>query len=176
MSYAGGICLQYKVYYLIHRSRMLLRTRNLAGSLRRGSWAVYIRYVRFAKLLLQNLQLILLLERLCEEAGMGKDLGILHQISHVLYGSVEEDVVLMAEAADVFIRSDTNTLPFHAVAVYNPAELVLTDLRELYIQHYPVEYSSFQPFLLLEWQARQGPSRSVKVLFLNNMRLFDFHL
>lgn len=37
------------------------------------------------------------------EAGMQKDLGMLHLDSHLLIGSVEEDLMLMAESLDFLL-------------------------------------------------------------------------
>lgn len=60
--------------------------------------------MRFAKLLLKNEQLFPLLERLIEEAVTGKDLGVSYLDSNVLYGSLEEEVMLIAEAVDFFYQ------------------------------------------------------------------------
>lgn len=60
--------------------------------------------MRFPKCLLKNEQVLPLLERWSEEAGTGKDLGMLQLDSYVLY-AVEEDVLLMVDVADFFIKS-----------------------------------------------------------------------
>lgn len=51
-----------------------------------------------------------LLQRLRKEAGTGKNLGISHFDNHLMYGSVEEDMMLMAEAAYCFIKNPMNNM------------------------------------------------------------------
>lgn len=53
---------------------------------------------------------------------------------------------------------------------------MLTDLRELYKKYSSVENASLQWSMAAKEQAKQGPSRSVKALFLNNIRLLDYDL
>lgn len=53
-----------------------------SGILLNQSSATCISYVRFAKLLLKNVQLLPLSERLSEEAGTLKDLKLFHLGSH----------------------------------------------------------------------------------------------
>lgn len=45
---------------------------------------------------------------LVEEAETEKDVGKFHLNSHVLYDSVDEDVMLMPEALDFFIKNSTD--------------------------------------------------------------------
>lgn len=108
------------------------------------SCATYIRYVRFAKFLLKNVQLLPLFEILSEEAGTGRELVISHLNSHFLYGCVEEDVMLMVEAADFFIKNPRKAFLFLAASFYKAAKLVLMYLREMYTLPCLVERACFK--------------------------------
>lgn len=54
---------------------------------------------------------------------MGKDLKIIHLESQALSSSVEEDMVQMVEAADLFIKIPLRSPPFHAASLYKAAKL-----------------------------------------------------
>lgn len=94
-----------------------------------------MRYVQFAKFLLKNWQVLPPLERLSKEEETRMDLVVSHSIIHVMYGSMEKDGMLMAEAANFFINNLMKCLRFHAASFLNAAKLVLKNLRELYTPH-----------------------------------------
>lgn len=75
------------------------------------SRATYNSYVQLPKLLMKNEQLIPRLEGLSEETGIGKKLGLSSLDIHAVYRSVDEDVMLMVEAADFFIKNLTKNSP-----------------------------------------------------------------
>lgn len=59
--------------------------------------------------------------------GAPKDFGEPHANSRVLYRSVEEDVMLMVEAADFFTKSSLKASSFHAAVFYKAVKLMLTE-------------------------------------------------
>lgn len=101
-----------------------------SGFLLTQSCATYTHYVRFAKFQLKNEQLFPLPESSRKEAGKGKNMD-----GHLLYTSVEEEMMVMGGAADFFIKNPTKASPFYAASFYKEAKLVLKDLRELYTPH-----------------------------------------
>lgn len=81
---------------------------------------------------MKNEQFLSLLERLNDKAVTGKDLEISHLYIHGLYGSVDEDGMLMFDAGDFFIKNPMETSSFYASSIYKASKLTLTDSRELY--------------------------------------------
>lgn len=81
------------------------------------------------KLLLKNEQLLPPLEWLREGAGAGKNFGILHLGSHILYGLLGQKMVLMVKVAEFFIKKFTNMLLFLAAKLCEAAKLTVKDLR-----------------------------------------------
>lgn len=67
-----------------------------------------------------------------EKIGTGRDLRISQLDSHVLYGSVNEDVMLLVETADFIFHNFTVTSLSHASSLYEAVKFVLKNLRELY--------------------------------------------
>lgn len=92
----------------------------------------------------------------------------------MLYGYVKEDVMPMVEVEVFTIKDTTKTLPFYTLSFYKAAKLVMKDMKELYRRHLYVEHASFQSFVVVKFQAAQGPSMSVMALILDNMHLFDY--
>lgn len=106
---------------------------------------------------------------------MGIDLRILHLDSHALYGSVEEDMMLMAEAADFFIKNPMRTSPFHAGSFFKAAKVVSADRPERALHMTFVSRAFHLPvFHAVKLQATQSRSKSVKALFLNTMPLLNY--
>lgn len=72
------------------------------------------------------------------------------------HGSLDENMMLMVDAADLFIKNPSRTSPFYAAPFLKAAKLVLTNLKELFTGHSLVDHSSSQLLMALKWQARQG--------------------
>lgn len=121
--------------------------------------------MRCANLLLKSELLLPVLERVSEETGTGKDLVILSLDSHVLYGCMEEDVMLMVEAADFNINNPTKISLVHFASRLKSAELMPTELRALSRRHDSVEPTSFHLSMAMRFQWTQVLSRNVKPLF-----------
>lgn len=116
--------------------------------------------------------LLLLSERLSEEMATGEDLRLLHIHGHVLFGSVEEDIILMVEVLKVFIENPTKTSSFPCVSFYRVRKLVLIKPTELYTRNSSVENNYFQWSMAVKLETTQDLSSSVKALSLINMHLF----
>lgn len=158
-NYAGALSLQYKVCHVDAPIKDIIDTTMSPGFLPTPSCATYIRYVRFTKFLLKKKYLLPLLRGLCEEPVPGKDFEILHFDRHVLYGSVEEDLMLLVEAADFFITNPVKVSPFQAAPFYKAAKLFLTNLIEIPDAH---QYSMTSSSLFwLQSYRRCGVHRGV---------------
>lgn len=82
---------------------------------------------------LKNEQLPTPLERLIEEMGTGNGLRTSHLDSHMVYGPVrKEDMMLMMEAKELFNQNPMETYPFLTASFHKDLKLVMTDQRELY--------------------------------------------
>lgn len=126
------------------------------------------------KILLKNEKWLSTLNRISREEGTRKNLRISHMDRHVCYGSVEEDVILTAEAAYIFIMILKNTSLFHSASFYKAANLVIKDLRELYRRHISVDHACFKWFMAARLQATQDLSSSVKGTVSEQHVLFDY--
>lgn len=80
----------------------------------------------------------------------------------------------MVEAAYFIFKIPRNTSPLYAASFYKAVKLMLIDLRELYRRHSSVDHAYLQSFRAVKLQVTKGLSRSVYVLFLNNLRKFKF--
>lgn len=90
------------------------------------------------------------------------------------HGTLDEEVMLMPGSGDVFIKNSMNISLLQASLFYRAAANHMpTDLKEFYTQHLSVKHSNFQSFMTVKLQVMLGPSRSVKFLYLNNMRLVE---
>lgn len=69
------------------------------------------------------------------------NLGIFHLDSYVLYGSVDDDIVLIAEAVECFIKNHMKTFQSQAASFFRTWRLLLTDLGELFTRYMSVEQS-----------------------------------
>lgn len=102
-----------------------------------------------------------------------KDLVILHMDSHVVFGSVEEDVLLIVKDVDSLVNNSKTTSPFYASSSYKAVKSSLTDLRELCSRHSSLKQACFQSCTAVKLQATQGPLKSVKAQPLDTMRIFE---
>lgn len=85
-------------------------------------------------------------------------------------------MMLMDEAMDFFIKIPTKTSSFGDESFHKVENHLMTLQTEFYARSSPVNKAYFQFFMAVKLQVTRGPYRSVKVLFLNNMRLLDYEL
>lgn len=116
---------------------------------------------------------ISLIEMLIVANGSRKQLGILHVDCHVMYGCDNADVVLPMEAADFYEMNITKTTRFHASSSYGTAMLDVSELWKTHRLYAAEEHPSVSYFMDEVVPAAQGPSRSLKLPFLNDMRLLE---
>lgn len=98
------------------------------------------------------------------KAGTEKNVGLLHLDIHVLYGSVEEDVMLVDRDTDVIIDIFTKTSLFPSASIFEATKIVLTDLRDFYELDLLIEHNSYQLCMTVKLQAMQG-QRGLKRLW-----------
>lgn len=121
--------MQCKVSFKQARIKDIVKDTMFSEFLPMQRRATYIRNFRVPKSLFMNDRLFPLLEKLGNQEETRKNLRIFHLDCHVLDGSIDEDMMLMAEAVGFLIKNSKKTSPYHAPSFYNTVKLVLTDLK-----------------------------------------------
>lgn len=121
------ISLQCRVYFVDSTIKDIIVKLMFSEFLLMWNRETHPCYVLFAKFLLNNEQSLPLLLKLSEEAGMQKHLGVSHLKRHVLYGSMDKDVMLMDESAHFTIKNRPTTPQRYVISFEKEAKPMLKD-------------------------------------------------
>lgn len=106
---------EHIVYYSLSSEYMPIRMRT-----------TYKRYIKLDRIRINDSSLLFLLETLSTKGGTGKNFGLSHIDCSVLYSSEPDEVELMVDAADCFIKNPTKSTTFHNPSFYSFAKSTLT--------------------------------------------------
>lgn len=115
-----------------------------------------------------------LLQTLEEDGSTCRSLHIYPTDSAVLYVTEPQIMLTLGDAAHFYVANSAKSLPFHTTSFYSTACAALLQLFDFYEKHVSTEYLSFATFTTVKFQGLPGALRTVKQLFLNNMRLFEY--
>lgn len=77
----------------------------------------YVRYIRVAKLVIDDSSLLLQLEKLSREGRTGESLGMSHIDCSIMYSSKPIGVELMVGLASYFIKNPSQSILFHSSSI-----------------------------------------------------------
>lgn len=164
LSYSRAFEEDYGVHLVNMRIVDILEEMTYANFLGTNSKAAHLRYIRDGKMMLNHQRTLSLFVKLVKCLPAAKTIGITHLVDLSLYTFSEEEIVLMIQPTDTFLKKDHETAPFHVNSFSKRARAFSNELPVRNLEQEKEKFPNFA--LFLDTKIHQTKTISLSWLYL----------